>query len=72
MPACPKHARCPICLTTEYVVVVVRKPTGGHYTTEFYQCSGCTVMFRDPYEFVRAPEFRDYEEKATRTARSES
>lgn len=63
MPPYPKNGRCPHCLKTEYHAVVVRKPTGGHYTTEFFGCSGCSVMFRSPYEFVRTAEFRAYEER---------
>jgi hypothetical protein len=63
MPDYPRNGRCPICLKTSYTEVVVKKPGGGHYRTEFFQCSGCSVMFRDPHEFVRAPEFRAYEER---------
>jgi hypothetical protein len=63
MPAYPKNGRCPICLKANYASVVVRKPSGGHYTTEFYECSGCSVMFRDPHEFIRTNEFRRYEEQ---------
>jgi hypothetical protein len=33
--------------------VMVDRPNGEPYTTEFYQCFRCTVMFRDPDKFAR-------------------
>ena len=36
-----------------YVEVRVQKPSGVWYTTAFYECLGCSVMFRDPVVFAR-------------------
>ncbi len=45
--------RCPICRSQRYEAVVVRKATHKPYTTEFFECAGCSVMFRDPVRFTR-------------------
>jgi hypothetical protein len=45
--------RCPLCDTTAYNRVRVRRPDGKEYLTEFYECAGCTVMFRNPGRFTR-------------------
>lgn len=50
----PKHGwRCPLCLSGFYTRVVVGKPGGGEYRTEFSECSRCSVMFRRPERFMR-------------------
>ncbi len=48
--------RCPICRSQFYKEVVVAK-AGGKYKTEFFECSGCTVMFRDPVKFTKFEPF---------------
>ena len=58
--------KCPICGCKDYVPVKVQRPSGTWYTTPFYECFGCSVMFRDPVSFcgsrlrqgnpVRAPD----------------
>jgi hypothetical protein len=45
--------RCPLCASEHYVEVRVQKPSGVWYTTAFYECLGCSVMFRDPVLFAR-------------------
>lgn len=45
--------RCPLCGSDKYVEVRVQRPSGHWYTTAFYQCFGCSVMFRDPVLFAR-------------------
>ena len=45
--------RCPLCLYTMYEPVEVRKPNGGTYRTDFYQCGRCSNMFRDPARYAR-------------------
>jgi ribosomal protein S27E len=45
--------KCPLCGSTNYVKVRVRKPNGHWYATEFYECVHCTVMFRDPASFTK-------------------
>ena len=45
--------RCPLCNATSYDRVQVNRPSGNTYTTEFYECSGCAVMFRHPARFTR-------------------
>lgn len=50
-PAIP--FRCPICRSQIYMAVTVRRPSGKTYRTEFFECGGCSVMFRDPQKFTR-------------------
>jgi hypothetical protein len=45
--------RCPICRSQRYEAVVVRRTSAKPYTTEFFECAGCSVMFRDPVRFTR-------------------
>jgi hypothetical protein len=45
--------KCPLCGSTKYIQVRVKKPNGHWYTTEFYECCSCSVMFRDPVSFAR-------------------
>jgi uncharacterized C2H2 Zn-finger protein len=55
-PIAPPKAlyfRCPICRSQRYEAVVVRARTGKPYQTEFFECAGCSVMFRDPPKFTR-------------------
>ena len=50
---------CPLCNSRHYVEVRVQKPSGVWYTTAFYECLGCSVMFRDPVLFSRQHVNRD-------------
>lgn len=45
--------KCPLCGGAKYVEVRVQKPNGHWYTTEFFQCFTCSIMFRDPVLFSR-------------------
>jgi len=45
--------RCPLCDGTAYCQVEVSRESGKRYMTEFYECVGCTVMFRHPGRFTR-------------------
>jgi hypothetical protein len=46
--------RCPICRSSTFQTVSVRRKEGQpEYQTEFLQCTGCSVMFRDPVKFTR-------------------
>jgi hypothetical protein len=45
--------QCPICDAKSYDKVIVSKPNGMSYQTEFYECKGCTIMFRHPGRFTR-------------------
>lgn len=45
--------KCPLCGTDGYTRVIVKKPNGHWYTTEFYHCFGCSVMFTDPVKFTQ-------------------
>lgn len=38
--------------------MIVSKGPGIRYKTEFFQCSGCTVMFRDPVKFTKFEPYR--------------
>ena len=39
---------CPVCGSSKYTAVHVKRPSGNWYRTEFYRCFGCSVMFTDP------------------------
>ena len=43
--------RCRICGFERYHVVTVKRRSGALYTTSFYACSGCSVMFLNPEQF---------------------
>lgn len=43
---------CPLCASPQAHRVVVRRHDGRDYTTSFYNCSGCTVMFLDVERFA--------------------
>src|SRR5712692_2622807 len=45
--------QCPLCKATTYKKIKVRKPNDQEYLTEFFECAGCTVMFRHPGRFTR-------------------
>ena len=45
--------KCPLCGSTKYVEVRVQRPSGHWYTTPFYQCFHCSVVFRDPVSFAQ-------------------
>jgi hypothetical protein len=42
---------CPICASVNWRDVVVPKG-GGYYKTDFFECCGCTAMFRKPDLFT--------------------
>ena len=50
---CWELFECPLCGSRKYVEVCVQRPSGLWYTTPFYQCFSCSVMFRDPVLFTR-------------------
>ena len=43
--------RCRICAFERWHVVTVKRRDGALYTTSFYACSGCSVMFLNPDQF---------------------
>jgi hypothetical protein len=43
--------RCRICSFDRWHVVTVKRKHGALYTTSFYACSGCSVMFLNPEAF---------------------
>jgi hypothetical protein len=45
--------RCPLCNATSCDRVEVPRPKGATYKTDFFQCAGCTVLFRHPQRFSR-------------------
>jgi hypothetical protein len=47
----PGQWRCRICGFDRWHVVTVKRKTGALYTTSFYACSGCSVMFLNPEQF---------------------
>ncbi len=44
---------CPLCGSTAYEHVLIRRTGGSILQTTSFQCSGCTVLFRDPERFTR-------------------
>lgn len=50
--------QCPVCDSPECDRVIVERPDGSAYRTEFFFCLGCTMMFREPELFTAAPELR--------------
>jgi hypothetical protein len=38
--------------------VTVERPGGARYLTEFFECCGCSVMFRDDEKIARCERFR--------------
>jgi len=74
--------RCPICDSTRYEPVTVRRPNGSSYRSEsLFTCGGCSAAFTDPSRFSRPPpsgsqesiEMRGWESRRTlaRRARAE-
>jgi hypothetical protein len=49
--------RCPLCSSTVYLTVIVRRPSGASYATEFFECAGCSLMFRDADRIARCERF---------------
>jgi hypothetical protein len=45
--------RCPVCNANAYRQTLVARPNGQTYLTEFFECAGCTLMFRHPGRFTR-------------------
>lgn len=43
--------RCRICNFDRWHTVTVKRKNGSLYTTSFYACSGCSVMFLNPEQF---------------------
>jgi hypothetical protein len=64
---------CPLCTSNHALHVSVSRPNGEVYRTEFYQCAGCSVMFRDIDHFTKLRRARydavkkriDYEDTRT-------
>jgi hypothetical protein len=43
--------RCRGCDFDRWHIVSVKRKNGSLYTTSFYACSGCSVMFLNPDQF---------------------
>jgi hypothetical protein len=43
--------KCRICGFDRWHNISVRRKSGALYTTSFYACSGCSVMFLNPAQF---------------------
>ena len=43
--------RCRICSFDRWHIVTVKRKSGALYTTAFYACSRCSVMFLNPEQF---------------------
>ncbi|MGH8702553.1 MAG: hypothetical protein ACREVR_15485 [Burkholderiales bacterium] len=49
--------RCPLCRPTIFEQVTVARPAGGAYLTAFFECAGCSVMFRDAERLTRCERY---------------
>jgi hypothetical protein len=58
MPDQSNFYRCPLCHGLSAQRVVVRRPSGTEYRTEFYRCSICSNVFMDPLAITRGFEDR--------------
>jgi len=58
MPDRPDHYRCPLCRGVSAQRVVVKRPSGTAYRTEFFRCVICTNVFMDPLAITRGFEDR--------------
>jgi hypothetical protein len=58
MPDRPDYFRCPLCKSVSCQRVSVKRTNGTIYTTEFFACTICTVMFLDPMALTRGYEDR--------------
>ena len=48
--------RCPLCDSTRYEPVTVKRPNGTLYRSEsLFSCTGCSTAFTDPGRFSRPP-----------------
>jgi hypothetical protein len=43
--------RCRICSFDRWHIVTVKRKNGALYTTSFYACPQCSVMFLNPEQF---------------------
>ena len=49
----PKNTfKCPLCGSTAYDHVFVKRRDGSILQTQAYHCGGCSVMFKDPDKFT--------------------
>lgn len=49
---------CPLCESIVYVHVTVARQSGAGYLTEFFECAGCSLMFRDAERITRRERFQ--------------
>lgn len=58
----PVHSfRCPLCGSTAYDHVFVRRGDNS-IQTQAYQCGGCSVMFKDPKKFTEQQQVEGIEQ----------
>jgi hypothetical protein len=44
---------CPLCKSNEYHLVMFPRANGTVYSTELYQCGGCSAVFTEPERLSR-------------------
>jgi len=54
--------RCPLCGSTAYDHVFVRRRDGSMLQTQAYQCGGCSVLFKDPKKFTEQQQVEGIEQ----------
>jgi hypothetical protein len=60
MPDRATYYRCPLCRGVSAERVVVKRPSGTEYRTEFFRCGICTNVFMDPLAITRGCEDRPH------------
>lgn len=58
MPDRADYYRCPLCRGVSAQRVIVTRPTGSEYRTQFFSCSVCSNVFLDPLAITRGFEDR--------------
>ena len=48
--------KCPMCESTTYAVLQVKRPDGHYRDTSLFKCSLCSVVFHDAIAFTRGKE----------------
>ena len=59
--------QCPICGSPSYQRVVIERRKGKRYETQFFECLGCSVMFREPELFTLSPALREEIERTPKS-----
>ncbi len=45
--------RCPLCGSSAYDHIFLKRPDGSIRQLQAFQCAGCSVVFKDPVKFTQ-------------------